>query len=263
METTLFERCATLLENARQTATPIPPLTNTEKDLGLNEAYKVQQAVIAKRVKNGDPVVGYKMGLTSKAKMEQMGLHTPIYGVLLKSMQASARFSMEGKIHPKIEPEIAFILGRELKQKVTREEALDAIEMVLPAFEILDSRFRDFKYFSLPDVVADNSSSCDFVLGTPVPFKNSGLDLKGIHVRFEENGKPMHEAFSSAALGDPVLSLCEQVSLLWEHEKKSLPKGCIVLTGALTVAIELKPEQKIRGVFKGLGELNVEIAGRG
>lgn len=263
MNETAFERCANLLEDARKSAVPVPPLTNTEKDLGLNEAYRIQQALIAKRVKNGDPIVGYKMGLTSKAKMEQMGLHTPIYGVLLKSMQATNRFPLTGKIHPKIEPEIAFILGQELKEKATHEQALAAIEMVVPAFEILDSRFRDFKYFSLPDVVADNSSSSDFVLGTPVPFRGSGLDLKGIHVSFEENGKPVHEAYSSAALGDPGLSLCEQVSLLWQHEKRALPRGAIVLTGALTVAVELKAGQKIRGVFKGLGELHVEVAERG
>ncbi len=254
-------KCATLLEEARQTSTPIPPLTNTEKALDLKTAYKIQQALIAKRVKKGDPIVGYKMGLTSKAKMEQMGLHTPIYGVLLKSMQVNSDFSMQGRIHPKIEPEVAFVLGRDLIEKVTREEALAAIEMVIPAFEILDSRFRDFKYFSLPDVVADNSSSCDFVLGSPIPLKNSGLDLKQIHVSFEEDGKLMHEAFSSAALGDPVLSLCEQVALLWEHERKGLPKGSLVLTGALTVALALKPNQKIRGVFQGLGELNVAIKG--
>lgn len=259
--TDAVERCATVLEKARKTATPIPPLTNDQKDLGLNEGYRIQQAGIAKRVKAGDPIVGYKMGLTSKVKMEQMGLHTPIYGVLLKSMQVKNkdssgwRCTMRDRIHPKIEPEVAFIMKSDLKQKASHAEALAAIEGVMPAFEVLDSRFRDFKYFSLPDVVADNSSSCDFILGQPI--SPQGIDLKNIHVSFEEDGKPMHEALSNAALGDPVLSLCELVSLLWEYEKKPLPAGSIVLTGALTVALPLRDGQKVRGIFKGLGELNV------
>lgn len=258
-------KSAQILDEARRNAVPVPPLTKTlfegEAQMSLDTAYLIQQEGIRRRNQSGDPVVGYKMGLTSKAKMEQMGLHTPIYGVLLKSMrmEASKGYSLKGKIHPKIEPEVAFITNRELKGDVTPEQALAACESLVPALEILDSRFKDFKYFSLPDVVADNSSSCDFILGTPVSLKDFKGDLKTIKVVIEENGKPMHEALSSAALGDPVASLVEQVKLLWAYEKRPLPAGSVVLTGALTVAIGLQPGQRIRGVYQGLGEINLSV----
>lgn len=265
MNENLISKSAQILDEARRTAAPVPPLTKTvfegETNLSLETAYQIQQAGIKIRTEGGDPIVAYKMGLTSKAKMEQMGLHTPIYGVLLKSMQIKADlgYSLKGKIHPKIEPEVAFITNKELKGDVTAEQALAACEAIVPALEILDSRFKDFKYFSLPDVIADNSSSCDFVLGTPVLLKNFKGDLKNIKVVIEEDGKPVHEALSSAALGDPVASLVEQVKLLWSHEKKALPAGSVVLTGALTVAIPLKAGQRIRGVYQGLGEINLSI----
>lgn len=258
-------KSAQILNEARQTANPVPPLTKTvfegESQMNLDTAYQIQQKGILLRTQSGDPIVGYKMGLTSRAKMEQMGLHTPIYGVLLKSMRVVPEngYSLGGKIHPKIEPEIAFITNKELKGQITPEQALDACESLVPALEILDSRFKDFKYFSLPDVVADNSSSCDFVLGQPIPIKNFKSDLKGIKVVLEEDSKPVHEALSSAALGDPVVSLVEQVKLLWNYEKRSLPAGSIVLTGALTMAVALRSGQKIRGSFQDLGEINLEI----
>jgi 2-oxo-3-hexenedioate decarboxylase len=109
-----------------------------------------------------------KMGLTSEAKRKQMNLDSPVYGVLTDRMQVPAGgvFRLRGFIHPKIEPEIAFRTSRELRGKISREEALDACSSAMAAMEILDSRYVDFKYFSLPDVVADNSSSCMFVLGT-------------------------------------------------------------------------------------------------
>lgn len=256
---------AEILEQARQAASPVPPLTKSiftsERELSLTEAYGIQQAGIALRREKGDSIVGYKMGLTSKAKMEQMGLHTPIYGVLLKSMQVEAAkgYPLTGKIHPKIEPEVAFITSRPLRGKVSESEARAACSHFLPALEILDSRYKDFKYFSLPDVVADNSSSCDFVLGHPVPLTDK-IDVSGVHVTLEEDGKPVHEALSSAALGNPLLSLCELVSLLDQQEARELPAGSLVLTGALTAAIQLRSGQKIRGVFRGLGEISLQIS---
>lgn len=265
MKEALIEKSVLILEEARKSAQSVPPLTKSvfesENNMDLPTAYKIQQLGIASRNQEGDPTVGFKMGLTSKAKMEQMGLHTPIYGVLLKSMQVLPEhgYSLRGKIHPKIEPEIAFITNKELSGNVTPEQALAACEFIVPALEILDSRFKDFKYFSLPDVIADNSSSCDFVLGKPISLKDKKIDFKNIRVELFEDEKSIHSALSSAALGDPVASLVEQVKLLWDYEKKSLPAGSVVLTGALTAAIPLRVGQKIRGTYQGLGDIRLEI----
>lgn len=263
-EQDILERCAKDLEQARATAIPIPPLAKSlmvDLPFAENEAYQIQHAGIVQRLGSGDKLVGYKMGLTSKAKMEQMGLHTPIFGVLLESMRVpiDTVYSLRGKIHPKAEPEIAFITSKQLKGSVSREEAQQACEFLVPAIEILDSRYRDFKYFSLPDVIADNSSSSDFLLGTPVKLAGWTGDLAEIPVRFEVDGKPFAEAFSNAALGHPLDSLCELVKLLERQLGVALPAGSLVLTGALTNAVELRPHQVITTTFGGLGDLRLSV----
>ena len=262
----IFSRCAELLEATRLKAESVAPLTKSifegEGQFQLSDAYTVQRMGLALREQKGEKIVGYKMGFTSKAKMEQMGLFTPIYGVLLDTMKVTSErgFSLTGKIHPKIEPEIAFITSHELKGTITEAQARAACESVVPALEILDSRFNDFKYFSLPDVVADNASSCGFILGTPILLKGrEDLALKSIAVAIEEDGKVMHEAQSSAALGDPLTSLCALVQLLWDQKQQSLPAGSIVLTGALTAAIPLKAGQKIRGTYQGFANIDLSI----
>ncbi|HLM48665.1 MAG TPA: 4-oxalocrotonate decarboxylase, partial [Myxococcaceae bacterium] len=164
----MHEELARLLDQARLEAREIPPLTRQHPDLQLREADAIQAEGLRLRTARGERVVGLKMGLTSEAKRRQMNLESPVYGVLTDRMQVQAGgvIALAQGIHPKIEPEIAFRTSRELGGKVTRDEVLDACASVFAAMEILDSRYRDFKYFSLPDVVADNSSSSLFVLGT-------------------------------------------------------------------------------------------------
>ena len=153
------------LHQARATAQEIEPLTKTFHDFDLSDAYKIQSEGIELRLKEGEKVIGYKMGFTSKAKMEQMGLHQPIFGVLTNKMQVKNKgpFPLKNRIHPKTEPEIYFITNRDLQGSITPDEALAACAQIGVALEILDSRFKGFKYFTLPDVVADNASSAFFV----------------------------------------------------------------------------------------------------
>lgn len=257
---------AAALESARQSARPVEHLSKAifaeeKSEFDLKAAYQIQGLGLGHRLRAGDRITGYKMGLTSKAKMQQMGLHQPIYGVLLKSMQVSAgnKISLQGKIHPKIEPEVAFRLQNELGPEATRAEALAAIAEVAPALEILDSRYRDFQYFSLEDVVADNSSSCEFVVGQGVSPSQLKVAIDQIPVQMKINQEVRGEALSSAALGDPLESLLEQARLLWQFEGKKIPAGTWVLTGALTAAVKLEPGMVIEGVFGGLRDLKVEV----
>ena len=136
------------------------------KDFTLEDAYRIHDEGVALRVKAGEKIIGYKMGLTSEAKRKQMGLETSIYGTLLSGMWVqNGGFSLQGTIHPKAEPEIAFLTKKELSGEVTVPQVIDACEAVCTAIEIIDSRFIGFKYFSLNDVVADNASSSHLVLG--------------------------------------------------------------------------------------------------
>lgn len=248
-----------VLYNARLQAKPIESLTKSQGEFALSEAYRIQADGIQKRRADHEKMIGYKMGLTSKAKMEQMGLHTPIFGVLTDKMeiQNQSEFSLKNKIHPKAEPEIFFITSQEMSGSVSPELALQNCSRVGVALEILDSRYQGFKYFTLPDVVADNSSSAYFVLGESVAVSPT-LSVLNLKIEILENEKVIHSDSSNAILGNPLLSLCELVKLLAE-QNQVLPAGSIVLAGAATAAIELKPQQKISARLENIGAVQFSV----
>jgi 2-oxo-3-hexenedioate decarboxylase len=231
----------------------LPPLA----PLSIEDAYRVQAEALKILYARGDRRVGYKMGLTSKAKMKQMCVHQPIYGVLTEKMRiaSGSTFGFQGRIHPKIEPEIAFLIGRDIQGKVSAEEALDACSGVCAAMEIIDSRYRNFN-FTLPDVIADNCSSSAFVLGETVRHPKE-VDLGNLGMILEVNGKPVQFGSSAAIYGHPAASLAELCALLSE-QGQGLHAGDIVLAGAATAAIAMEPGQEIRTQVQDLGSVSLK-----
>ena len=232
----------------------IEPLTKTHGPLSLEDAYAVQHAGVALRLLRGEKIVGYKMGLTSRAKREQMNLGQPIYGALTDGMRVldAGDISIATGIHPKAEPEVAFVTARELRGSISREQALAACGGVAAAIEILDSRFVGFKYFSLPDVVADLCSSWRFVLGK----LHAPCEVGELKMSFFIDGKLKHEASSSAISGHPLESLVQLVAMLDAHGQ-SLPAGSIVLAGAATAAEALQPGMSVELQIEGLGKASL------
>ncbi len=223
------------------------------------DAYTIQEIGIEHRIQHQEKFVGYKMGLTSEAKRKQMNLDSPLYGVLTDKMQvqSGAVFPLKGSIHPKIEPEVAFLISKELHGKVSREQVLSACSNVCACMEILDSRYDQFKYFSMEDVIADNSSSSHFVLGPWLnDFKN--LDLANLKMKMSVNGQMAQEGNSKDISGDPVISVMQLCELLAERGR-ALPANSIVLAGAATVAVSLENGQKIELEVEGLPKLSVSI----
>jgi 2-oxo-3-hexenedioate decarboxylase len=251
---------ARALDSARKERREVSPLTRELPQLNVPDAYAIQEAGIRLRLADGERVVGLKMGLTSEAKRRQMNLDSPVYGVLTDRMQvlADGVIALGNGIHPKIEPEIAFRTARELKGKVTRDEVLDACASVFAAMEVLDSRYRDFKYFSLPDVVADNSSSSLFVLGT-AEHPPRALDLTRLEMKMAVNGEVVQAARSDAISGDPVVSVIQLCELLAQRGQV-LPAGSIVLAGAATAAHMLRPGDRVQLTVDGLGSVAVSAA---
>ena len=237
------------LDAALQARREIPPLTRSHGAFELPLAYEVQRRGVALRVARGERIVGYKMGLTSAAKRAQMSLDAPIYGVLTNAMQVRGELQVRDGVHPKIEPEIAFLTGRALEGTITRGQAFEALKSVAPAMEILDSRFAGFKYFSLPDVVADNCSSWRFVLGDWTPARDPG----GLSMRMSIDGCLAQEADSNAISGHPLESLVQLVAML----PHPLPAGSIVLAGAATLAVALEPGMEIALEVKELGAVRL------
>jgi 2-oxo-3-hexenedioate decarboxylase len=249
-----------MLNDARLSSQPIEQLSKSYK-LDSQMAYAIQTSGIEFRRQHKEKVIGLKMGLTSEAKRRQMNLDSPLYGVLTDKMQVknASVFSLSQTkgIHPKIEPEIAFVTNKDLKGIITIDHALAACSGVTSALEILDSRYREFKYFSLEDVIADNSSSFYFLIGETLVSPQS-LPLDNLEMNLLVNGKLTHTGSSSAISGHPAQSIVDLCRLLAESDS-FIPAGSIVLAGAATPAVALEPEMKIELLINGLPSLKLTI----
>lgn len=252
---------ADVLHGARLNHTPIPQISKEITSFSRAEAYTIQELQMKTCLESGETQVGWKMGLTSEAKRRQMNLDSPLYGFLTNKMQVAdgGVFPLEGSIHPKIEPEIAFLISKDLVGNVTREQVLAACGGVASALEILDSRYTEFKYFSMEDVIADNSSSSDFVVGPWVKdFKN--IDLINLRMEMFVDGKPVQTGISKDISGDPVASVIQLCALLAERDQV-LKAGSIVLAGAATAAEMLKSGMKVSLNVDQLPPVSVTVKG--
>ncbi len=243
-------------DEAARTATAIAQFTNTV-DLGVADAYAIQAQSISRRLQRGEQVVGIKMGLTSRAKMVQVGVDEVIWGRLTDAMRVTdgGTVSLGAYVHPRVEPEIAFLMGAPLAGAVSGAEALAAVAAVAPAAEIIDSRFENFR-FSLPDVIADNSSSSGFVVGG---WRDPSTAIGNLGMVLERNGRPVEIGSSAAILGDPIRSLVE-ASRMVADAGLALQPGWIVLAGGATAALPLTVGDSIRVVVEELGVVAFHVA---
>lgn len=246
------------LTHARLNAQPIPQLSRDLK-FSRSDAYAIQERGLKHRLDGGEELIGYKMGLTSKAKREQMNLDSPLYGVLTDKMalEDGGAFSLKGSIHPKIEPEVAFLISSDLKGQKSRDEILAATSAVCACLEILDSRYEQFKYFSMEDVIADNSSSSHFVMGPWVEDFHE-IDLQNLKMNFMCNHQTFKTGNTKDISGDPVVSVQQLLELL-EHRGLGLQAGMIVMAGAATEALALTAGQEIGLEVEGLPSLCIHI----
>ncbi|MEA3177364.1 MAG: 2-oxo-3-hexenedioate decarboxylase [Gammaproteobacteria bacterium] len=243
------------LDTAALECQAVPQL---ESGLTLAEAYEIQWTLRKRRIAAGARVSGLKMGLTSRAKMKQMGVATPIYGFLLDEYLVPADEVVTSKlIHPRIEPEIAFVTRTCLQGPgCTSASALAAVDFVIPAIEVIDSRYADFK-FDLPSVVADNASSARYIVGSCAR-RVDELDLRTLGVVVEKNGEGVAFGAGAAVLGSPALSLAMLANLLAEREQ-SIPAGTYVMTGGITEAIAAKAGDHFAARFQALGSVSVRF----
>ncbi len=259
MENGQILEIAKTLDDARLNGTSLSQFSSRFSNFTRPDAYSVQEAGIKFRLDRGEKIIGLKMGLTSEGKRKQMNLDSPLYGVLTDKMKIEneGTFHLKGSIHPKIEPEIAFFINKELKGKITRDDVLNACDYVAPALEILDSRYEGFKYFSMEDVIADNSSSSHFIIGPHLTdFKN--LDMINLKMQMKVDGIVATEGISSDISGDPVISVIQLAELLALRDQ-SIKANTIVLAGAATLAIELKPNIEVSLEVSNLKAMRVKI----
>ncbi|MCM0622309.1 2-keto-4-pentenoate hydratase [Nocardioides bruguierae] len=234
-------------------------LTDERPGLDLDLAYAAQDVYLARRVGAGKRLVGVKLGLTSVAKQQRMGITAPLTAWLTDAMELEPEQPVEvsSLLHPRVEPEIVFVMGERLAGPgVTTRQALAAVERVHAGLEVIDSRYRDFS-FALPDVVADNASSSRFVV-SPLSVAPDELDLVLEGCTLSVDGAVAATATGAAVQGHPAAALALAANALAERGL-AIEAGQVVLTGGLTDAEHLRPGSVVTAEFATLGR--VDLAG--
>ena len=257
----IIQELADCLYQAEKSRQGIFPLTERYPALSVEEAYRVQLLNIRRKVDEGERIVGKKIGLTSKAMQNLLGVDQPDYGHLLDSMvvENGGVVSPSQVLQPRVEGEIAFILKEDLRGPgVTVTDVLRATDYVVAAIEIVDSRIKDWK-IKLADTIADNASSGLYVLGNR-PVKVDRLDLAQIGMVLYKNGEVINTGVGAAALGHPALCVAWLANQLAQFDT-FLRAGEVVLSGALSAAVNAQPGDHFLVRFDQLGEVSVNFGG--
>jgi len=227
-----------------------------ESALSVDDAYEVQALSLAHRYARGERLIGLKLGFTSKAKMEQMGVHDMIWGRLTDQMylDSGGSLDMNAFIHPRVEPEICFRVAKDLPWPLKRADLMEYIDGVAPALEVIDSRYQNFK-FSLEDVIADNCSSSAFVVG---PWMSQHTPLANLKIELIVEGETVQAGNSDAILGDPWESVIAAARLGHQYGQ-AIVAGSYLMAGAATSAVYLKKGQSIEAKVESLGTIGFKV----
>lgn len=251
---------AAALRDAETSRRPIAPLAGRWPKLDVADAYAIQRANIERRVRAGAQVRGHKVGLSSPAMQEMMGVREPDYGHLLDDMFVfeAHEVAVRELIQPRVEIEVAFVLGATLpKQGCNAADVIRATEFILPAIEIIDSRIVDWK-IGIVDTIADNASSAKVVLGGN-PLRLHDFDVRSIGASLLVNGSVVERGTAAAVLGNPVTSVAWLARTIGAFDI-ALEAGHVVLPGSCTRAVDVRAGDRVRAEFDRLGPVEVAFA---
>ncbi len=250
------EGLAAELHDARLVRGTTATITSRHPSFSTADAYSVQAAGIERRLAGGETIVGGKLGFTSPAMQRAMGVDSPNYGWLTDAMLVHDRVvRLAELIHPKVEPEIAFLLRSPLGAGATAADVLAATAAVVPCLEVVDSRYHDFR-FQAADNIADNSSAGKVVLGdAAVPI--AGIDLRRCGVVVSVDGDVVHTAAGAAALDDPAAAVAWMARAA---AGRGLRAGDVVISGGLTAPVDLGPGTTVRVDIDRIGSAQLRSA---
>ncbi|MEK5427806.1 2-keto-4-pentenoate hydratase [Cytobacillus sp. FSL R7-0680] len=260
MESVQVKKLANYVHQAEKEKRVITKITSDlYPTLSIEEAYLIQEQLITNKENEGLKIIGPKMGITSKAKMKQMNVDNPIYGFVFDSMviEEEEQISLSDYIHPKIEPEIGFILKEDLYGKdISIEEVLRKTKYVFPAIEVIDSRYENFN-FTLPDVIADNTSAAGALFGYKMSDPTSlSLDVLGVSIKI--NGETKAFGTGAAVLGHPAESVARLAQMLYK-KGKAVKANQPILTGGMTEAIRINAGDFVHVDYGQLGHLSFSV----
>jgi 2-oxo-3-hexenedioate decarboxylase len=224
-----------------------------------DDAYAIQDAILVRKLSRGLRLAGLKAGLTSHAKMKQMGVATPVFGFMTDdyALPDGAECKVSELIHPKVEPEIAFVTKRALKGPGCHIGAvLAATDFVIPGIEVIDSRYRDFK-FDMKSVVADNTSASRFVIGGQA-LPADEVDLRTLGIVLEKNGQAVAFGAGAAVLGHPAAAIAMLANHLGARDQE-IPAGTLILSGGITEAVAVQAGDAVTLRVQGMGSVGLRF----
>ena len=248
------------LENAELKAHDVTKITDDHPDMDWDDAYAIQDLIRARKEGRGHKTVGLKCGLTSYAKMKQMGVDTPVFGFVSDYMACAEGSDIKTSelIHPKVEAEICVVTKAPLKGPGCHVGAvMAAIDFVIPGVEIIDSRYRDFK-FDLKSVVADNTSAARFVVGGRAQ-RPEAVDLRTVGIVLEKNGQPVAIGAGAAVLGHPAAAIAMLANHLGKRGQE-IPAGSLILSGGVTEAVTVAAGDHVSLRVQGMGSVSLRFA---
>ncbi|MEL7937741.1 2-oxo-3-hexenedioate decarboxylase [Pseudomonas delhiensis] len=259
LDPSTIKELALHLEGAERDVRAVHKITDDFPGMDWEDAYAIQDAIRELKQASGVRIAGLKMGLTSHAKMRQMGVVEPIHGFVTDygAVAEGGEIDTRALIHPKVEAEIAFVTRRALSGPGCHVgSVLAATDFVLPAVEVIDSRYENFR-FDLKSVIADNTSSARYVLGA-CPLHPRGIDLKHLGVVMERNGRIVATASAAAVLGHPAQSVAMLANMLGARGRE-IPAGTLILTGGVTEAVAVQAGDNVNVRFQHLGSVSMRF----
>ncbi|MBL0089890.1 MAG: fumarylacetoacetate hydrolase family protein [Ideonella sp.] len=259
MDETLINQFGDELHAALRARRTLAPLTQRHPGITVDDAYRISLRFLSRRERDGERVIGKKIGVTSKPVQDMLGVFQPDFGFLTDAMQvadgASVSLVRDGLIQPRAEGEIAFMLKADLRGPgVTREQVLDATAWVAPCFEIVDSRIHDWK-IRIQDTVADNASCGVFVVGAQRTDPRA-LDLAAAAMQMWKNGQPCGSGIGSAVQGHPAEAVAWLANTLGGWGIPFLA-GELILSGSLAALVPAAPGDRFRMQIEGLGGCSI------
>ncbi|MGH8461273.1 MAG: fumarylacetoacetate hydrolase family protein [Stenotrophobium sp.] len=247
------------LFTALRARTVLEPLTNREPGITIEDAYAISLRFLGRRTAEGERVIGKKIGVTSKPVQDMLGVHQPDFGFLTSAMEvadgSSVSLSKTRLIQPRAEGEIAFVLKKDLRGPgITEEQILDATDYVVPCFEIVDSRIRDWK-IKIQDTVADNASCGVFVLGKD-RIAPRALDLAAVKMEIRKNGAHVASGIGSAVQGHPATAVAWLANTLGKFGIPFLA-GEVILSGSLAPLLPAVPGDRFEMTLAGIGGASI------
>jgi 2-keto-4-pentenoate hydratase len=252
----VVERAAAVLRQATASRVAVEPLTQEFPGLTVDDAWRIQEVNRELLLADGRRVVGYKVGLTSKAMQEQMGVDEPDFGVVLDDMVlADGVLRTAQYVQPRLEAEIALVLDRDIGSGATPDSVLAATRHARPALEIIDSRIRDWR-LTLVDTVADNASSGAIALGEPADV--AGVELADVRTVVTVDGAEVASGLGAAALGHPAVAAAWLANRLGDLGL-TLTAGSVVMTGSLHASFPAVAGQDVVADFGALGSVGLAV----